>query len=730
MLLVLGALKRLFRRRPIPPGSVGGSRIVFRGRSRAGVPVDHDIALTYSAVWACVRIISETLASVPWNVMQHRADGGRERKPDSRTDHLLTHQANPETTAFDFKQTLIAHALTWGNGYAAIDRGPNGNINWLWQLSPDRVTPGRMPDGELVYEVRPEKGDRVVLPAHNVLHFRGLGWDGIVGYSVIEMAAQSLGLGLATERFGAEFFGNGAHHCGILVHPNKLGDEAYTRLKESLVEGGGIAGAAWNRPLILEEGMEWKSLGIPPDNAQFLETRRFQVDEVGRWFRVPIFKLQEMKDAAIRANVEHSSIEFVTDTLLPWSVRYENEVNVKLLSGQTRQGVYLRINLDGLLRGDLKSRYEAYAVGRQWGWLSANNVRAMEDMNPIPAEQGGDEYMVAVNMQSGGAIVQGQPGKDGEPGPAGGKGDPGEAGARGADGEAGDRGLQGVAGEPGAIGPHGETGEIGPRGELGAVGLRGEIGTPGAPGVTGVDGPQGDAGADGLRGPSGSQGEAGEPGTDGTPGDRGEVGVCGSDGERGDTGADGPQGEPGALGDAGAAGAPGGRGEIGAQGERGDLGDRGPHGERGEDGRAYGPALRGVLGDAVRRICRTEAGLVEDAHRRHKKPAFAKWINDFYRKQPDRVEDKLMDVARFLVELAKGAPLDGRQNRMLRVLIGAYAADYCRQSEAELQGDVNIGEVVTRWRNGRVADELDTLMQRLTVPLLFGVLKDAATNAE
>jgi len=354
-------------------------------KTYAGPFMDQDLALRLSAVWSCVRIISETLAAMPWHVVE-RIGETRQRVEDSEVDVLLNVRPNREMSGFDFKQAVVAQVLLWGNAYAEIERNGNQVIN-LWPIPAASVTPERLSDGRIVYRVWEETGPMVDLPGDKTIHVRGLSPDGIRGFSVIAMAANSLGLSAACERFGSEFFGNGAHFNGVLVHPNELGDEGHKQLEEMITSKGGWGN--WHSPLILEEGMEWKPISMPNEDAQFLETRRFQIEEIARWFRVPPHKLAQL-DRATFSNIEHQSIEFVTDTIMPWAARIESEINVKLLgNGANSRRQVLKINLDALLRGDLKSRYEAYAIGRQMKFLSANDVLAREDMNPI---EGGDVY--------------------------------------------------------------------------------------------------------------------------------------------------------------------------------------------------------------------------------------------------------------------------------------------------------------------------------------------------
>ena len=363
------------------------------GRTPAGIPITHENALTYSAVWGCVRVISESIAQMGAHVYQPITLDRSERISHT-VDYLVDKQANPELSAFTFRETMLAHALTWGNGYAEIERDNAGRATWLWPITPDRVNPERTRDGALIYDISNRGNSNAVLPPTDIFHLHGLGFDGVQGYSVIGLARKAIGLGLATEEFGSTFFGNGTHLGGVLEHPAKLTKEAQERLAASWAEKYGSARNAF-KPAILEEGMKWHQVGVPPEDAQFLETRKFQVHEVCRWYRVPPHKLADLERATF-SNIEHQSIEFVTDTLVPWVTRFEQEGNIKLF-GANRQGLFVRVNVGALLRGDLKSRYDAYAVGRQWGWLSVNDVRKLESLNPLPPEIG-DVYLTPLNM--------------------------------------------------------------------------------------------------------------------------------------------------------------------------------------------------------------------------------------------------------------------------------------------------------------------------------------------
>lgn len=375
-------------------GKVAPAVRYFRSHSDAGVHVTPDSALTLGAVWGCVRIISETLAALPMGVYE-RQGRGRIYLATDDINWLLGTQPNPEMSAMTFREILTAHALTWGNGYAEIQRTQDGRVAWLWPITPDRVTPTRDADtGDLLYRVRNGAGapDTVILAA-DMLHIHGLGFDGLTGYSPVQMAARSIGLGIALDQYGSSFFKNGAHVGGVLQHPGKLTDAARDALKASVAEGFTGALKA-GKTIILEEDMKYQRTTIPPNEAQFLESRAFSVEEICRWYGVPPHKLA-VGDRATFASVEQLNIDFVSQTLLPWSVRWEQEVNVKLFGRINRGRRYAKINLTALLRGDSKTRSEGYAFGRQWGWLSANDIRELEDMNPI---RGGDEYLAPMNM--------------------------------------------------------------------------------------------------------------------------------------------------------------------------------------------------------------------------------------------------------------------------------------------------------------------------------------------
>ena len=367
------------------------SRMWFVGATQSGAYVDQETALNYAAVWASVRVISETVAQLPWKTYRRTARGKKEAG-EHPVAWLLHTQPNPESSAFRWKRAAVADCLVWGNAYAEIERDGSGRPLNLWPIHPSRVKVERDAVGDLVYRVRAQDNTDVILRAADVLHFRGIGDDDIVGTSVIAKARQSIGLGLAMESFGSSFFGNGTNMGGTLTHPGKLSKEARTNLEDSMRSRAGGKNAL--KTIVLEEGMKFERMGIPPEDAQFLESRTFQVLEVARWFRVPPHKLYDLSRATWN-NIEHQSIEFVTDTIVPWTCNLEEEANLKLFGRQQRSTHYTKFALQALLRGDTASRFSAYATARQWGWLSVNDIRELEDMNPIT---GGNQYLVPSNM--------------------------------------------------------------------------------------------------------------------------------------------------------------------------------------------------------------------------------------------------------------------------------------------------------------------------------------------
>ena len=395
-------LKLLFRSRDKPKNRVGGTLTFLFGKTSSGKIVNEQTAMQSAAVYACVRILSEAIASLPIHVYRYRLDGGKERIPQHPLYYLLHNEPHPEMTSFVFRETLMSHLLLWGNAYAQIVRNGRGQPIALYPLLPNRMEVSRTKTGDMVYtyHLDPDErdlypnGKNITLRKDEVLHIPGLGFDGLIGYSPIAMAKNAIGMSLATEEYGASFFANGANPGGVLEHPGVIKD--IQRVKDSwnsAYQGTGNA----HKIAVLEEGMKFQAIGIPPEQAQFLETRKFQINEIARIFRVPPHMVGDLEKSSF-SNIEQQSLEFVKYTLDPWVVRWEQSLQQSLVLPSEKQSIFIKFNVDGLLRGDYQSRMNGYAVARQNGWLSANDIRELEDMNRIPAEEGGDLYLVNGNM--------------------------------------------------------------------------------------------------------------------------------------------------------------------------------------------------------------------------------------------------------------------------------------------------------------------------------------------
>ena len=360
--------------------------------SYAGNVVNEETALTFGAVFACIRIISESVAMLPLLTYRRQKDGGKERATNHPLYNLLHRSPNSEMTSFEFREVITSHVASWGNGYAEIEWSNSGRPLALWPLNPGKMKVERK-NGQLRYNYQLPNGQGVRLPSYRVHHVRGLGKNGIVGYSPVRLAMQSIGLGLGTEEYGARFFGNGARPGGVLKHPGKLSEPAYQRLLKSFTDAHqGLSNA--HRLKILEEGLDYQSVGIPPEEAQFLETRKFQVTEIARWWRIPPHMLADLERTTFN-NIEEMGLEFVIYTLQPWLVRIEQAIARDLLTETEQRDLLVEHLIQGLLRGNAQARSQYYQMAITNGWMSRNEVRILENMNPYP---GGDVYLVPLNM--------------------------------------------------------------------------------------------------------------------------------------------------------------------------------------------------------------------------------------------------------------------------------------------------------------------------------------------
>jgi len=362
-----------------------------------GLNVSPESSLKLSAVYACVRIISEDVGSLPL-ILYRRGERGKDRAPEHPLYRLLHDAPNPWMTAMQFRETMQGHLLLRGNAYANIDRDASGRIKALWPLRPDRMdTPVVSEAGRLMYTYHMPNGETVVLSQDEVLHLRGLSTDGILGYS-LALHRETIGLSQATLEYGARFFGNDSRPGGVLQAKGRMSAEAADRLRTSWESAHrGLTGA--HKVAVLEEGVEWKQVGIAPDEAQYLETRNFQVQEIARIFRVPPHKLSELSRSTY-SNISEQSEEYFSDTIRSWLVRWEQQLNKDLLLPR-EQGTYFAEHLiDAIVRASIEKRYAAYMTARQWGFMSINEIRELENMNPI---EDGDEYLQPLNMTVVGA---------------------------------------------------------------------------------------------------------------------------------------------------------------------------------------------------------------------------------------------------------------------------------------------------------------------------------------
>lgn len=400
----MGLINKLFKSRDHPKidnRTVGSSYSFYMGGSSAGKNVNERSAMQMTAVYSCVRILAEAVAGLPLHLYRYKEDGGKERAIDNNLYHLLHDEPNKEMSSFIFRETLMTHLLLWGNAYAQIIRNGKGEVVALYPLMPNKMQVDRDENGELYYiytrssdEAKTMDGVTVYLTPRDVLHIPGLGFDGLVGYSPIAMAKNAIGLAIATEEYGAKFFANGAAPSGFLEHPGTIKDPSRLRENWNSTFGGS---ANSGKVAVLEEGMKYTPISISPEQAQFLETRKFQIDEIARIFRVPPHMVGDLEKSSF-SNIEQQSLEFVKYTLDPWVIRWEQSLSRALLNEDEKRKYFFKFNLEGLLRGDYESRMSGYAVARQNGWMSANDIRELENMDKIPAEDGGDLYLINGNM--------------------------------------------------------------------------------------------------------------------------------------------------------------------------------------------------------------------------------------------------------------------------------------------------------------------------------------------
>jgi HK97 family phage portal protein len=375
-------------------------RLLGGNPARAGIDVDEWTSLNFSAVWQAVNLLSSSVANLPLGVFGAKSDGWH---PDTAhpAEYLLAVAPNEEQTPFLFHETLQAHCLLWGNAYAHIERAerdPASPPVSLWPILPNQIRPARSEaDGRLIYVFSGRKpGEKnTVYESWEILHIPGLSYDGVTGYSVVGKARESISLGLATEAAGAGFFGKGMMLSGVLTHPGDLDPEARRNLRESWEDiHQGIDRS--HRVAILDEGMKFEPIGIPPEDSQFLQTRQFQVIEVARWFNLPPHMLRDLSNASF-ANIEQQSIDFLVYSLSPWLSRWAQEYRRKLFAPRERAAYQVRHNVAALLKTDITTRYAAHQIGMNGGWLSVDEIREAEGLPRLPGDLG-DRRLQPLNM--------------------------------------------------------------------------------------------------------------------------------------------------------------------------------------------------------------------------------------------------------------------------------------------------------------------------------------------
>lgn len=398
----MGLFSNIFKARDKPKDRTTGSNYsFFFGGTTSGKPVNEHTAMQMTAVYSCVRILAEAVAGLPLHLYKYTASGGKEKALSHPLYFLLHDEPNPEMSSFVFRETLMTHLLLWGNAYAQIIRNGKGEVIALYPLMPNRMSVDRDSSGALYYtytrysdEAPTMNGMTVTLRPSEVLHIPGLGFDGLVGYSPIAMAKNAIGMAIACEEYGAKFFANGAAPGGVLEHPGTIKDPQKVRDSWNAAYQGSSNS---HRVAVLEEGMKYQPIGISPEQAQFLETRKFQINEIARIFRVPPHMVGDLEKSSF-SNIEQQSLEFVKYTLDPWVIRWEQAISRSLLRPDEKKLYFAKFNVDGLLRGDYVSRMNGYATARQNGWMSANDIRELENLDRIPPELGGDLYLINGNM--------------------------------------------------------------------------------------------------------------------------------------------------------------------------------------------------------------------------------------------------------------------------------------------------------------------------------------------
>lgn len=360
-----------------------------------------ETAMKYTAVFSCVRVLAETLSATPIFLYRRLPNGDKQVRTDLNVYDILRYQPNEEMSAFSFKEICMMNLNLGGNAVSEKIVNSNGDLIGLYPYQWENVRIDRDSENKLIYIVK-NNGEEKVLQKSEVLHIPGLTLNGVSGLTPLEYIAKTIVLGLSYESFSSNFYKNGAHAGGVIQHPNELSDVSFDRLKKEFARSyQGLSNTG--KPIILEGGASYQPISIKPADAQLIENKKFQIEDIARIYRVPLHLIQNL-DRATNNNIEHQSLEFVMYTMLPWFKRWEESLNIQLLTKRERKnGFFLEFKVDSLLRGDAKSRAEAYATGRQWGWFSVNDIRKLENLNSI---DNGDIYLQPMNMvEAGGGDI-------------------------------------------------------------------------------------------------------------------------------------------------------------------------------------------------------------------------------------------------------------------------------------------------------------------------------------
>ena len=398
---ILDSLRRAFKRSFHPRDPEYWAKKLWGGmESKSGVSVDEDSAMTYSAYSAGIRIISETIASMPLNIYENLGEKGKRKAANHPLQYLLHDSPNEDMDAFTWRETAKVHVLGWGNHYSFLTRNPlKRYITSIYPMEPWRVKPEIIKTPSLgrikVYKYMPEEGPEYIINKEDVLHIHGLSYNGLIGVTPLTWYREQVGLGLAMEEYSARFFSNGTNATGVFTTDQVLKPDTYEKLKEQLKKNYAGLGKS-HSSMLLEQGVKFDKISINPNDAQLLESKKFQVEEIARILRIPLHLLQSLEHASDN-NIEHLGINFVVYCLLPWLKRDEQAYNMQLFMENEKGRFFTKYVVDGLLRGDTAARWESYVKAIQNGVYTPNDVLEMEDHNPY---EGGDKHFIQLNMQT------------------------------------------------------------------------------------------------------------------------------------------------------------------------------------------------------------------------------------------------------------------------------------------------------------------------------------------